>query len=300
MRLKNYTKSLTQTFKGKFEGLHTLDIFTMALVAGASGLVAIIVVTYFLATQQKLSEYVTPIPLEQKTYVRGELIRGFFKGKKIYDGKVTIVRQLSCNNGFTATLPDLDTDKKYFESVGQARTIDGTRARGIAELPDNVKPGASCIVAFNHEACIPYLFGCYVQYYAYVSLPFTVSDDAPRSEDELTPISEPKTPVEQPSAPSTDTSVPDTDNGLSPPAINEETSRAINDSGGLARPSPTAPSNDGVSHPAQPSTPAPVVPAPESTDDEPRGVTGLLKDINDFLNLTTDGVQKLKDDIIGT
>lgn len=177
MPLKSSIKSLKQTFTRRFEGARGIDFLLIASILAAVVLVGAIAVTYYMATQQKLSAYVTPIPLTQKEYARGEVIAGYYEGRKIYDGAVEITRQISCNDGYVETLPDLRTGDLYTKSILPAREIDGTMARNIAEIPENVTQGTSCIIAFDHQACIEYLFGCYEQHYTYVSLPFTIAQE---------------------------------------------------------------------------------------------------------------------------
>lgn len=176
MQLKSFTKSQKHITKAnKFRSLKGLDFVLIGLIFIASITAITIAATYYHATQQELSSYVTPIPLTQKEYAKNEVIAGYFEGSKIYNGPVDITRQLSCNDGYIDTLVDLRTGKDYTASILPARTIDGNMPRNIAEVPDEVTVGASCIVAFDHKACIPYLFGCYEQHYIYVSLPFTIS-----------------------------------------------------------------------------------------------------------------------------
>lgn len=176
MPLSNFIKSLVRKTHSAMEGFRPLDFTLVVLVFLATITAIIIIITYVFATQTKLSFFKTPIPLTSREYAKGDTIQGYFDGRKLYDGRVEIVRQLSCNDGYIETLPNIKTGEDHVDSIQPARVIDGNYSRSIAMVPDEVKAGSSCIVTFNHLACVPYLFGCYNVEYSYVSLPFTVLD----------------------------------------------------------------------------------------------------------------------------
>lgn len=198
----NRLKSLTQ-LKSKFAHYKAIDYLTVGLIVFASVVLLAVAVTFIMAVNTRLSSYKTPIPLTKEKYVSGEAIEGYFYGRKLYNGKVIITRNLSCSDGYDNVLPSFDGKKNFVESILPARKIDGEKPRKIATVPIEVTVGASCFVTFNHTACVPYLFGCYNAEYAYVSKPFIVTDDMTG----LQPTQEPTR------------SVP-SDDGITPPAVN--------------------------------------------------------------------------------
>lgn len=263
MPLPNFTKSLARSVRKHADGLRLVDFVLMSLVFAAAAVVIAIAITYVIATQTRLSVYKTPIPLSQKEYGKGEIIKGYFDGQKLYSGHVQITRQLSCNDGYIDTLSELQTGKNYVDSIQPARKIDGDYPRNIAAVPDNVKEGASCIIAFNHSACIPYLFGCYTVEYSYVSLPFTVTA-AP--------------PIPPASTDDVDGStIPDENKGLSPPVINDKTTQ-----------NNTAPANNG----------AVTTPENEPTEDV-NHLQEILRSINNGVNDITAPISGTLNDLLG-
>ncbi len=262
----NFTKSLARKIRSSTEGLRFIDFLLVGLVFLAVATVIAIAITYVIATQTRLSVYKTPIPLTQQQYAKGEIIKGYFDGQKIYSGHVQITRQLSCNDGYIDTLPELNTGKNYVDSIQPSRKIDGNYPRNIAAVPDNVKEGTSCIVAFNHSACIPYLFGCYTVEYSYVSLPFTVS---------ATPTQQPEDKADVP-----EDAIPDDNKGLSPPAVNDNTSSVT-----------TPPANSGGSG---------ISTTPEDEPDEDvNRLQEILRGINKGVDDITSPVTNTLNDLLG-
>lgn len=236
-----------------------LDYVLIFSVFGACFLLVTIIATYYMATQTRLSEYKTPIPLTEREFARGQMVQGYFDGRKIYNGKVIITRQMTCNDGFTKTLPDLDSNKSYFESIQPARAMDGQDPRSIAKVPEEARVGSNCFIAFNHTACIQYLFGCYDAEYSYVSLPFVVSGS------EI---------MNQPTE-STEQTIPDDQKGLTSPVINDTPSEQSQSQPQAiaATPAPEGPGQDLFP------TPSPT--AEISTEGEDSVLQGLLRSVND-------------------
>lgn len=262
MRLQKRTKSATSRVKNHLSHYRLIDFVTLLLVVFAAALLVTVVVTYVIATQTKLSSYRTPIPLAQKEYNTGDMIQGYFDGRKIYDGRVIIERQLSCNDGYIEPLVNYRDGSKTVKSILPARTINDVEPRNIAYVPEDVSAGATCFVVFRHTACVPYLFDCYGVEYSYVSLPFIVKDE-PKKDKQKTKIPE--------------NSLPSDDKGLSPPPVNS------NDRSSTNQGSPPVSQTTPVLPPQSP--PPATVPAPEPSDDIPRrnDLQRILRGVNNTI-----------------
>lgn len=207
----------------RFRFFKPFDYLQLAVSLFAIALIVAIIISYIAASTTQLSSYETPIPLTSEKYKKSDIVAGFFKGQKLYNGSVEIQRQISCSNGFIETLPDLVDGDTVVHSIGKARKVDGELPRNIARVPEGVAVGSSCYIVFSHTACVPYLFGCDEVEYSYVSEPFIVEDGAPT--------------VEQ----SKDPPLPQSDKGLTAPAINKDQTNASGITGASSSPTVSSP-----------------------------------------------------------
>jgi hypothetical protein len=157
MRLRRSTKQYR--VDSKPISLSRYDVVMGGIVAGAVLLLLIISASYLRAVTTRLLDIKVPVATSKAKYAPGAPISGLFFGEVFYSGQANVTRRVVCDS-YSQPLDDFDSDpNNVVENPSKPRKLTGD-ARQIGYLPDDVPVGENCIIEFNSNYCVPYLFGC--------------------------------------------------------------------------------------------------------------------------------------------